>query len=277
MRFDDIVSVEGIAWWVTESVGQHPKRMFRPKRYPLSIEEVTRQTQSRMDRAEAMANRYRSGQTLQEIANDFKISRQRVEQILKPLGIEASQGGITVRGLLKAREVIEKRKQVIVQREAKVRARWGISLDDWQVFRKMKHPTPLEAYRSQRSAARRRKIEWQFTFPEWWKIWSDSGHYQNRGPGQGYCMARYGDSGPYSPNNVYICTIGQNFSDSYITKPHRNLSGLRGRLPMSHCMRGHQFTPENTYILPRHGTRVCKACHVIRSRKWREKRRKNGA
>lgn len=34
----------------------------------------------------------------------------------------------------------------------------------------------------------------------------------------------------------------------------------------THCIRGHEFTPENTYI--QQGWRQCKACRLIRSREW---------
>jgi HNH endonuclease len=48
---------------------------------------------------------------------------------------------------------------------------------------------------------------------------------------------------------------------------------LRGGNPAAenarktHCARGHEFTAENTYIWK--GGRYCKACHYVRSKKWR--------
>ncbi len=72
-----------------------------------------------------------------------------------------------------------------------------------------------ERYEHHRAASRGRGAAWQFTFPEWIKMWGESGRLHLRGPGgAGYCMARFKDQGPYSPTNVYICTNSQNCSDT---------------------------------------------------------------
>ena len=39
----------------------------------------------------------------------------------------------------------------------------------------------------------------------------------------------------------------------------------------THCVNGHEFSPENTSIAPNNGQRVCKACARDRQRRWREK------
>lgn len=66
-------------------------------------------------------------------------------------------------------------------------------------------------YAAQRVAAARRGIAWLFTFPEWARLWSESGRWGERGRGKGrYCMARHGDIGPYAPWNVSIVTTEVN-------------------------------------------------------------------
>lgn len=71
--------------------------------------------------------------------------------------------------------------------------------------------TPLAKYRFQQNAARRRGIEWEFTFDSWWKVWEDSGKWDERGQlAHQFCMCRIKDRGPYSPNNVYIDTTSSN-------------------------------------------------------------------
>ena len=74
-------------------------------------------------------------------------------------------------------------------------------------------------FKQQKATAGIRGIEWRLTFYQWWNAWQQSGYWDNRGKGSGYCMARKGDSGPYSVENIYFCTIGQNVKDSYVNKP----------------------------------------------------------
>ena len=58
---------------------------------------------------------------------------------------------------------------------------------------------------AQRQSARNRKITWNLTFDEWWDIWQQSGHWNNRGVHKGqYCMSRIGDVGSYEIGNVFI-------------------------------------------------------------------------
>lgn len=35
------------------------------------------------------------------------------------------------------------------------------------------------------------------------------------------------------------------------------------RVQLTHCKRGHEFTPENTYVNPAHGGRVCRKCQRL--------------
>ena len=41
---------------------------------------------------------------------------------------------------------------------------------------------------------------------------------------------------------------------------------------VTHCPRGHAYSPENTYLTPA-GTRSCKICKVARTRRWRAENR----
>ena len=70
------------------------------------------------------------------------------------------------------------------------------------------------AFQSQKANAKTRGIEWKLTFDEWLNMWFDSGKWKERGQGSNqYCMARKGDTGPYSLDNVEIMTNKKNISE----------------------------------------------------------------
>jgi hypothetical protein len=73
--------------------------------------------------------------------------------------------------------------------------------------------TPKGKYSVQKRKAKRRGIEWQLTFEDWWEIWQQSGKWEERGWGKyKYAMCRHGDSGPYSRENVFIDTNAGNLA-----------------------------------------------------------------
>ena len=77
--------------------------------------------------------------------------------------------------------------------------------------------TPQGKYSVQKRHAKQRGIVWQFSFETWWKMWEESGQWENRGIEYGqYCMSRYGDIGPYSPDNCEIKLSTENNRESYI-------------------------------------------------------------
>ena len=71
-------------------------------------------------------------------------------------------------------------------------------------------------YASHKWQAKNRNIDWLFTFENWIKMWINSGKWEERGnKGHQYCMARKGDQGPYSPDNVIIKTTEENKREAY--------------------------------------------------------------
>lgn len=78
-------------------------------------------------------------------------------------------------------------------------------------------------YNSQKHAARHRSIGWLLSFDEWWSLWESSGKWPMRGRGKGkYVMARRGDVGPYSTDNVYFTTLEGNLAESAFVNGERN-------------------------------------------------------
>lgn len=169
---------------------------------------LTQLRRRRTARAKGMAALFREGKTLQEIATTYGLSRERVRQLLAGIGITRHDGGA-------AKQTADRRIAAAAVREQIYLAKYGFTPAEYQQLPKRAR----RAFFQQRQAARSRGILWCMTMAQWWHIWAESGKWEARGPGTGYCMARNGDIGPYAPDNVYICTIGQNFSDSYRWKP----------------------------------------------------------
>lgn len=83
--------------------------------------------------------------------------------------------------------------------------------------------SPRGRYTQHKINAKQRGIEFTLTYDEWWKIWEESGKWDLRGCKVGcYVMARKGDAGPYSKDNVLILSFYRNFIDGQqnITRKH---------------------------------------------------------
>lgn len=188
-------------------------------------------TAERTERTRIIVSAYRKGKTLQQIGDIFGVTRERIRQVLREAGIERDLGGSRLRGFVRQSELHRKILERETERIAKIEVLFGCCFDEakricgsefakapWGAITRGKK-SPGNAYLRQRQSAGKRGIGWNLTLTEWWRIWQESGHWEQRGRGKGYCMARFGDSGPYAVGNVYICTTGQNFSDSYLVHP----------------------------------------------------------
>lgn len=188
---------------------------------------TSEETQSRIkSRADVMAALYREGYTLEQIGAQFGVTRERARQVMTKIhGVTGSDGG----GFVKAARRAEKIK---ARKDATCMKKWGCTWQQWQdlkqIGRDMRSAgkglftTPTGAWRGQRNNAKRRGIEWELTLGQWWDIWQQSGHWDERGRGQGYVMCRHGDEGPYAVGNVFIDTAVNNSSVS----PKKKKSGL---------------------------------------------------
>jgi hypothetical protein len=180
------------------------------------------------DRHAAMVGMYKSGATLAEVGGQFGITRERVRQIIKVLGIDKADGGAIMRALKNTTNKVDAIRVKNEHQEKRIRAKWGMSLDDYKAHvgehgSCANAASPMGKYMQHRQNARRRGVAWDFTFAEWWRVWQESGKWDQRGRGigyHGYVMARWGDADtPYSIGTVYICTQSQNAKDSFIVSP----------------------------------------------------------
>lgn len=173
-----------------------------------------------VERAQRMAQLYKSGKTMQEIAQEFGVTRERVRQILFHVGLAGNDGGIAERA----------RQRKILLRAAHDKRyldKYGCTYAQYLELRvigrgKSYSTTPTGAFKTQRCNARQRGIEWKLSLWEWWQIWDASGKWESRGRGQGYVMSRVNDEGPYSVGNVFIATAIENCSNA----PRKKKNGL---------------------------------------------------
>lgn len=166
---------------------------------------------------------YRSGMTQTQIGVVYGANHSAVCQILKKLGVK------------KQKAPLQPAKKFDADSAEQVFESWGLSLVDYKAH-VAEHGlpghigTPMKKFQAQRRSAKKRGIAWQFTFAEWWSLWTDSGKWAERKQG-GYVMARKGDGDtPYSHSTVYICTNAQNIKDAAINVPvhTRRHAELRG-------------------------------------------------
>ena len=171
--------------------------------------------------------KYKSGKTQQEIAILYSISRERVRQILNRNDIYGNDGGQAVKCFLNYS--LSKREIGIRNTLEKKLVLYKCTKDQFYFLRSFSEKiidTPLFSYKQQRLNAKNRGIDFNLTCWEWWEIWQNSGKYEKRGCGiDKYVMARKGDTGSYSKENVEIIEFGENvrnYIEVYGCNFHKN-------------------------------------------------------
>lgn len=168
------------------------------------------------NRSERMVALYKEGYTLEQIGQQYGLTRERVRQIMTgEFGVNAKDGG-------QAEQARRKRAAQRAKREAECLEKHGCTVDQHKELRRIgrehveaggsRYTGPIGAFISQRSNARHRGIPFEIKLWEWWTIWQASGRWEERGRGNGYMMCRFNDTGPYAVGNVYIGTGCENSS-----------------------------------------------------------------
>lgn len=176
---------------------------------------------------------YRDGFTLQSIGENFGVSRERIRQVLKKRSVFGQDGGAKVRGEKRRQQVV---RNIAERRAATILRNWGLTPEEYEAIAVQygdasQKRSPFNRYRLQQRSSGRRKIKWEFTFPEWWEVWQNSGKWPMRGAGKDkFVMARLRDMGPYRSDNVEIITGSQNSRD-FIQRLHKARAEKRGNGP----------------------------------------------
>lgn len=162
-------------------------------------------------RHDEIVRRFLNGEPSTQIRREMNVSITWICKVVRSYGYTRLDGGQHLRAArkkeLKLRgrllrynlnkveliEVLKLQKQLLAQGVAQSR-------------------TPLGAYRLQRTNARKRNIEWKFTFGDWWRLWKN--HFLLRGRFKNsLVMTRFNDVGPYSKDNVQIKTAAENLQE----------------------------------------------------------------
>lgn len=114
-----------------------------------------------------------------------------------------------------------------------------------------KHPlfkhfttTNFTNFHGQKSSAKKRGIPFEFDFLSWITWWLSTGKFDQRGVfDHTYQMCRIGDTGPYSPDNVY-CATGKENRDAF----HKNYVAVSNGVKRGiiHWEKRNNSTIENT-------------------------------
>jgi hypothetical protein len=102
-------------------------------------------------------------------------------------------------------------------------------------------------YASHKGQAKKRNIDWLFTFESWIHMWINSGKWEERGnKGGQYVMSRPGDDGPYSPDNVVIKTSRENVIEAHVNGVTSNPPSMLGKKWSESRRANHDITKINT-------------------------------
>lgn len=159
----------------------------------------------RIQRDQKMAAMYRHGITLEKIGKQFKLTRERVRQILGKNGVQPGDGGGSL--VAKARRAASER-----ARETRYLVKYGLPVE---VVKQLQKDRVTHAFNQQRQSAKNRGIVWNLTFAQWFAVWQTSGKLHLRGIGKGkYVMSRVSDQGCYELGNVHIQLATENSKEA---------------------------------------------------------------
>lgn len=181
--------------WLAKWGGAPHKRKPRRENKYVALMRSTRQR-----RAEEMAALYRDGMTLAEVGAKYNVTRERVRQLLKTVGVSGSDGGAHIKFV--RRDTAHR-----ADRERRCLEKNGMAVYEYNLTRKVQAPIGQDArvvFSRQRNAMRGNQgFEWTLTFAEWWDVWQKSGKWDERGL-TGYWLVRKNNQGAYTAGNVEV-------------------------------------------------------------------------
>lgn len=163
---------------------------------------------------------FKSGKTINHISTLAGVTKQAISHKLRKLGFSRYDGGASVGSPeRKAQRLKRVADMVAHKKDLKCKFMYGCGRKEFLSITngaRTEDGSIQNKFWKQRNNAMCRGIKFNLTFPDWYKVWTDSGHLDNRGHFLGgYVMARFFDKGAYELGNVEIITSSQNVKDGY--------------------------------------------------------------
>lgn len=145
------------------------------------------------------------GLTMNDIAEKYDMSRERIRQILRDNFNLSGKDGL-------AR--INTKKQHLAERQAaddKFKRKHGMSKAEFKAI-KIQHTivkngkeinAVYQGFLNQRANAHRSKVAFHLNFAQWWKLWNESGFFDQRGQGK-YGLVRKDSNLPFTLENTQV-------------------------------------------------------------------------
>ena len=171
-------------------------------------------------RNKRIAEKFKNGQTLSSIGKEYGISRQAVQIIISRSKLDRSNGGyFGSKARIKERAEIKKEKQR--NHIKKINDKYGMNYKDVRELQTTLCDTtcptltnPTYVFFRKKHNAIRAGINWTLKFGDWWKLWSESGKWEERGrKNHEYVLGRKTNKRGFTPENSVIITNKENIAN----------------------------------------------------------------
>lgn len=144
------------------------------------------------NRNRLIVNDYLAGSTLREVGQRHQLTHERIRQILRAAGVNYAHS-------MRRWRTANRRAAKLQQVEPLYQTRFGCSRAEYRALRTAENTRIYSRFK-----ANNKHKGFALSFPDWWRLWQESGHWAERGRGRGYWMARIDRSKPITADNVVI-------------------------------------------------------------------------